>query len=367
MAVYKKNNRWFIDYYLPNGKRKREVATIKGVDPQHINRQDALKCLSIRKGQLAGGKFDIADTKKPVLFERFVTRYLEDYSKPNKKSWTRDITSTNALLKFFSGKNLSQITSWQVEKYKADRQREISRFGREISKSSINRELACLKTMFNKAIDWDFVSENPVRKVKLFPEKPNKLRVVSDHEFQKVYSNTSGFLRPILVTAFNTGMRRGEIFNLKWQDVNLNEGYIIVRESKNNDSRIIPINKVLMESLKSVKNNGSSEYVFSHSNGNDPVKTFKTAFNSAIRRSGVEKFRFHDLRHTFASNLVMAGVDIVTVQELMGHKSINMTKRYSHPTPEHKKQAVERLNSSAMDTYLDTDYTNRSVRGVVSI
>jgi integrase len=162
-------------------------------------------------------------------------------------------------------------------------------------------------------------------------------------------------------------MRRGEIFNLKWQDINVRKGYILVRESKNNDSRIIPVNKVLMETLKSVTNNGSGEYVFSHNSGNDPVKTLKTAFSSAIRRSGVEKFRFHDLRHTFASNLVMAGVDIVTVQELMGHKSIGMTKRYSHPTPEHKKRAVERLNSFAIDTYLDTDYINKSVRGVVSI
>jgi integrase len=96
-------------------------------------------------------------------------------------------------------------------------------------------------------------------------------------------------------------------------------------------------------------------------------RTFKPAFSSGIRRSRVEKFRFHDLRHTFASNLVMAGLYIVTAQELMGHKSIGMTKRYSDPTPEHKKQAVERLNSSAMDTYLDADYINKSVRGVVSI
>jgi len=367
MGAYKKNNRWYIDYYLPDGKRKREVVTVEGVDPERINRQDALNALSIRKAERAQGKFDISKTNKPVLFDKFVKRYLEDYSKPNKKSWTRDITSTNALLKFFSGKNLSQITSWQVEKYKADRQREISRFGREISKSSINRELACLKTIFNKAIDWDLVSVNPVTKVKLFPEKPNKLRVVSDQEFQNVYNNASDFLKPILVTGINTGMRRGEIFNLKWEDVNMKEGYILVRESKNNDSRIIPINKVLMETLNSVTNNGSGEYIFSHNSGNDPVKTFKTAFNSAIRRSGAKKFRFHDLRHTFASKLVMAGVDIVTVQELMGHKSINMTKRYSHPTPEHKRHAVERLNASAMDTYLDTKYINNSAQEVVTV
>ncbi len=121
-----------------------------------------------------------------------------------------------------------------------------------------------------------------------------------------------------------------------------------------------------MEALETVKNNSSNDYLFSHGNG-DPAKTFKTAFNAAIRRSGVEKFRFHDLRHTFASNLVMKGFDIVTVQELMGHKSINMTKRYSHPTPEHKKQAVERLNSGTMDTYLDTSYTNKGSKEVVTI
>lgn len=130
---------------------------------------------------------------------------------------------------------------------------------------------------------------------------------------------------------------------------------------------MIPINKELMEALKSVNNNGSGEYILSHNNGKVPVKTLKTAINSAVRRSGVEKFRFDDLRHTFASNLVMAGVDIVTVQELMGHKRIGMTKGYSHPTPAHKRQAVERLISPAMDTHLDTDYTNKSVRGIVTI
>jgi integrase len=129
------------------------------------------------------------------------------------------------------------------------------------------------------------------------------------------------------------GIRQGEIFDLKWQNLHFKEGYILVRESRNNHSRVIPINKVLMDTLKSVKNNGSGKYIFSHNYGNDPVKTFKTAFNSAIRGSGVEKFRFYALRYAFASKLIMAGVDIVTVQELMGHKSVNMTKRYSQPYP----------------------------------
>jgi len=353
MGVYKKNNRWFIDYYQPNGKRKRETVTIPGVDPNHINRQDALKALSIRKAQMAEGKFDIIQVKKPLLFDKFAERYIEEYSKPNKRSWKRDITSIKTLLKFFSGKNLNQINSWQIEKYKATRQKDISRNKKLITKTTINRELACLKTMFNKAIDWDVVSANPVRKVKLFPERPVKLRVVSDEEFQKVYNNASEFLKPILVIAINSGMRRSEILNLKHDDIDFNQEYLTVRDSKNNESRIIPLNKTLKETIRPLLKNNNNEYLF----GDQIIKQCRRVenqFYKALKLSGINKCTFHDLRHTFASRLVMAGVDIVTVQELMGHKSIIMTKRYSHPTPDHKKRAVESLNLSTVDTYLDT-------------
>ena len=192
---------------------------------------------------------------------------------------------------------------------------------------------------------------NPFSGYTLFREKQKKIRMVSFEEFQRVYENASDFLKPILITAYNSGMRGGEILSLKWENVNLQEGYIRVEETKNNEPRNIPINKQLNEALKSVKYNASGEYVFSHEG--KPATTFRTAFYAAIRRSGVECFTFHDLRHTFASNLVMKGVDLATVQELLGHKSIIMTKRYSHPTPEHKKLAVEKLD--IMDTYLDTN------------
>src|SRR3972149_9059906 len=218
MGVYKKNNRWFIDYYLPNNKRKREVVSIRGVDPSHINRQDALKALSIRKGEFAQGKFDIADTKKPVLFELFLERYLQEYSKPNKKSYERDITSKKALSKFFHSMMLQQITPCTIERYKSERQKDVTRYGKPPAKATINRELALLKNMFTKAIEWGLVSNNPTKKVKLFPEKPNKLRVLSNDEFQKLYSVASDFLKPILIIAVNTGMRRTEILNLTWEN-----------------------------------------------------------------------------------------------------------------------------------------------------
>ncbi len=106
----------------------------------------------------------------------------------------------------------------------------------------------------------------------------------------------------------------------------------------------MPINNLLLKTLKSLKYLNSDGFVFINNKGK-PIKDVRTAFDGALKRSGIKKFTFHDLRHTFASNLVMNGVDPVTVKELMGHSSIQMTMRYSHPTPEHKVQAVESLDA----------------------
>jgi len=364
MSVYKKENRWYLDYYLPNGKRKREVVTIPGVDPKHINREDAKKALSIRKAEMAQGKFDIVQTEKRIPFTKLVEKFLE-YSKTNKKSYTRDITSSRVLIDYFGGKTIQQINTWHIEQYKSKRQKDITRFGKPPAKATINRELAFLKTMFSKAIKWNITNTNPVKDVKLFKENNTNLRILSNEEFNKLYESANDFLKPVLLVAINTGMRRSEIFNLKWQDINNEQEYICVAKSKNDESRIIPMNVILRDTLLRLKNNSNSEYVFTQSDGT-PIKSVKTIFWSALNRSGINHCRFHDLRHSFASRLVMAGVDIVTVQELMGHKSIIMTRRYSHPTPEHKKQAVERLNLGSMDTYLDTSCNKQEKKVVVT-
>jgi integrase len=282
----------------------------------------------------AEGKFEIAQTKKPVLFDKLVERYLE-YSKGIKKSYTRDITSTKALLNFFGGKTLQQITSWLVDKYKAQRQKSISRLGRPITKATINRELACLKHMFTRSIEWGLVPSSPAKKVKLFPEKPNKLRVISEAEFQKLHQAASPHFKPLLFCAYQTGARKGELAKLRWEDVDLEAEFMYTRESKNNESRPISINASLMNTLRKLKKDSNSEYVFTKHEGKPYTSNtaWKRAWISALRTSGIEKCTFHDLRHSFASRLVMAGVDISSVQELMGHKDINMTKRYSHPTP----------------------------------
>lgn len=145
-------------------------------------------------------------------------------------------------------------------------------------------------------------------------------------------------------------MRRGEVLNLRWEDIDLKNGVIFVRDSKSYESRAIPMSESLIESLKELKKTSTNEYLFCNMDGT-PIESVNRSFHTARRRSGIAYCTFHCLRHTFATRAVMAGVDIVTVQELLGHKTIAMTKRYSHPTPEHKKKAVELIS---IDTSLDT-------------
>jgi len=353
MAVYKKNGRYHIDYYLPNGKRKREVVKISGVDPKDITRKDAEKALALRKAQVIQGNFDELIHHKKISFEKLCRTYIGTYAKPNKKSWKRDVHSIKNLFKFFGEFKINQITHWQVEHYKSKRSKDISYRGTIISKATVNREIVCLKKMFNKAIDWDLIKENPTKGVKLYKEELKPYKVVSPGEFEAVYQQSSDALKPVLLTAYNTGMRYSEVLNLKWSDINFDEGFITVTETKSGKYRTIPMNETLRQTLVDIYQQTKSEYVFVRKNG-EQVKSIRTAFHYAIKKSGVDKFVFHDLRHSFASRLVMKGVDLITVQQLLGHSSVVMTERYSHPSSKHKMDAVFTLDADSMDTKMDT-------------
>ncbi|MFX0211364.1 MAG: site-specific integrase, partial [Candidatus Hodarchaeota archaeon] len=151
-------------------------------------------------------------------------------------------------------------------------------------------------------------------------------------------------LKPIVVTALHTGMRRGEILSLKWDQVNLSKRIIRVEKTKSGKIRYIPINDVLFEELiKLKKQNGKSDYVFLYPRTKKPIADVKTAFNAAKEDAGIKDLRFHDLRHTFASRLVERGVDIITVMDLLGHHSVVVTQRYTHSKADQKMNAVQNL------------------------
>jgi integrase len=140
-------------------------------------------------------------------------------------------------------------------------------------------------------------------------------------------------------------MRKGEILSLRWDNIDFKHGFILLDTTKNGERREIPINETLRGVLQGLTRRLDIPYVFFDNATGKPYQDVKRSFNTALRKAGIKDFHFHDLRHTFASHLVMAGVDITTISRLLGHKSLTMTLRYSHLAPEHMSKAVDILDT----------------------
>jgi integrase len=327
VSVYQRGENWYVDFVF-KGQRIRE-----SIGP---SRKDAEKVIAKKKTEIIENKYlDIRKDPDPITFHAFGVEYLK-WAKTNKKpsSYGRDLSSLRALDKDFETKILQDITSWQIEKYKTKRKE-------QVKPASINRELALIKHLYSKAIEWGKCKENPARKVKLLRGEVNRVRYLVPEEVQTLLSNCMDHLRPIVTVAVHTGMRKGELLGLEWARVNFEQGFITLFDTKNHERRDIPMNKTVKETLLSMER--KDPHVFPSRNGRIFVD-IRDSFGVALKKSGITDFRFHDLRHTFASNLVMAGEDLNTVRELMGHKTMAMTLRYSHLSPGKKAKAVNVLD-----------------------
>jgi len=333
MRVFKIGRKWYIDYSF-RGKRIREAAA--------PSRKEAEAMLAARMKDIREKKFNLDTRKeKEVLFDDLCREFLA-YSKTNKRSYERDVASVKMLKQTFGSRYLRQITPKMVEDYKAQRKVAFSKKRkRMLSPATANRELTCLKTMLNKAVEWEMVEANPAAKVKLLREPKGRLRYLTEVEANMLVECYGDHLKPIVVTALNTGMRLGEILKLKWEEVEFENQIIYVTNTKNGEQRQIPMNKTLTETLQGIKLEKPSPWVFCNPRTHNPYRSVRFCFDKAKREAGIEGFDFHDLRHTFASRLVMRGVDLVTVKELLGHKQVEMTLRYAHLSPKHKRFAVE--------------------------
>jgi len=325
MAIFKIKKTWYIDIYNEGRRIRKRVGSNK-----KLAEQVEMKM----KLEIAKGKFDMRSITSSITFAELSEIYIE-YARANKKSWKRDVVSLNSLLRFFSNMKLNQITPYHIEKYKLKRRS-------SVSPATVNRDLACMKHMFSLAIKWGKTAKNPVKEVKLFKVNNKRLRFLIEEEVQRLIECCSDELKTIVVTAVYTGMRRGEILNLRWSDIDFRKRLIMIDDSKGGVPRQIPINDLLMRTLSELHLRSSGDFVFLNKYGK-PYRDIRSAFKTALKKAGINDFTFHDLRHTFASHLVMSGVDLVTVKELLGHKTIQMTMRYSHLSGKHKQQAVNIL------------------------
>ena len=333
MGIYLKNGNYFIQYYADGKNVRRKVGSSKGLA------EIALKKIKVA---IAEGRYLDIKKEQKVKFENFADEYIKTHSKTNNKSWEQtDLHTVKCLKAFFSGKYLYDITPQMVEQFKAKRVT-------EVKPATTNRALALLKSIFNKAIAWNkFNGRNPVKGIKFYKEQP-RIRFLEREEITKLIDNCTEPLKSIIIIALNTGMRRGEIFNLKWHDIDFSRGIISLYQTKNGEQRKVPMNEQVKKTIIAVRKTPDSPYIFCNKEKR-PYCDIRKSFFTACEKSGITDFHFHDLRHTFASQLVMSGIDLNTVRELLGHKTIEMTLRYSHLSPDFKKQAVEvlgkRINS----------------------
>ncbi len=350
-GIYKRKRSrfWWICYQGPFGKMQYESS-------KSTSRKDAEYLLACRKKAVGEGKTPEIKRIKDHSFRELAVDYLRWAER--QRSFKSKCYLIKQLVEVFGNYPLRSFTTRLVEQYQTERlQRN--------KPATVNRLLAHLKHMFTKAVEWDMVEEEVpkrIRRVKFIQENNRRLRILHKEECQALIEACSPHLKPIVVTALNTGMRRGEILGLRWEQVDLRHGFILLDITKNGERREIPINSTLRATLEAIPHGIESKYVFVDRNGN-PFKDVKRSFRTACRRVGISDFRFHDLRHTFASHLVMGGVDITTVKELLGHKTLTMTLRYAHLAPSHKVNAVKVLeeelgttvredSSDLLDTYM---------------
>ncbi len=340
--VGKKKTTWQIFFYTPEGK------LVGKTFDRHKDAEAFLAKVTVAKKEKRYD--DVFSVKKETVttFNQLVDEYTKNFK--TQKCWegfksymVRDLREA------FGDQKLSEIGYMNLETWRNKRKATPTRSGKPRAAGSVNGEVAVFDHMMNKAVEWGLLEVNPFKKGKRLMIKTDnqRTRFLSETEIEALLSECPSHLRPIVETALLTGMRRGEMLSLKWDHIRHGNIYLEGGMCKSGKGRKIPISDQLDEVLKGVRqgNQLKSPYVFCDSDGHR-FYSVKRSFAGACRRAGIEDFHFHDLRHTFASRLVMRGASIKAVQELLGHASLAMTMRYSHLSHDHLKDSVNLLNDT---------------------
>jgi integrase len=354
MAVRKRGSTWQIDYIDPAGKRIRKSFKKK---------KDADAELGKRVSLIAEGRYlDVKKDCKTTMGE-LLDRYEENF-KDQRSFFSWKSLCVKKFKEYFGEKSLlSQIRFVDIETYRNRlRQTPVRGKAQKVrSVASVNREMAVMHHVFQKGVEWEMIEKSPFERGKgIFSKENNtRTRYLTHEEISRLLSSSPDHLKDIIVCAVHTGMRKSEILSLKWSQIK--GGFIYLTRTKTDESRQVPVSDELKKLFDDVrrKQGGKSDYVFRYERpskkeeghkvvklvvDNNPILDVKHSFTSAVKKAGIEDFRFHDLRHTCASHLVMNGASLKDVQEILGHKDMTMTLRYAHLSQEHKKKAVNLLN-----------------------
>jgi integrase len=285
-------------------------------------------------------------SKPQYTFGELMAWYLELPVAKKKRSYTSDVEKSKPLVTYFGKMAADKIKPSMVESFQDRMLKSKHRFRSKYRPATVNRIVALMKRVFNLAIREDMVLKNPCWKVTMLKEDNKRDRILSAEEFKQLLAQLPGYLNPIVSLAYYTGMRRGEILRLTWKRVNMQEGYLNLEpeDTKNSEPRRIYFNEILWEIFRRARKvrNLKHDYVFTYRG--KPIKEFRQGFNKALKRAGIENFHFHDMRHTFNTNMRKAGVDQTVIMKLTGHKTLSMFNRYNTVDQEDAVGAMKRLD-----------------------
>ena len=351
MSISKRGGVYWFEFVY-GGERIRRSTGVK-------NQRAARDIESAFRTALAKGEVGITDRKAAPNFRDAVDGFLA-WSKLEHKAhpatYRRYHTSSLALLRHFGKGPLDKVAPEDVERFKAARAGESKTVrstkgrvstGKTIKPATVNRELACLKAVFNFWIKADRVSKNPVSRVKPLAENNQQTRVLTHKEQHAYMANATPTLRDIATLILETGMRPEEVYTLRPECVNLIEGTLQVPKGKTPSARRrLQLTKAAREVLQRRIQSLEYPYIFPcESDRSRPIPKINNAHDRAVRDSKIAPARLYDFRHTWATRAAMCGIDLVTLASMLGHSKINMVMRYAHPTQDHQAQAMRQLET----------------------
>ena len=337
---------------LPNHLRKDG----KGYFLDFFVQEDGVsKRKRVRLGEipLAQAKLILAQNHRSILEQRFLApekpkalffdaaESFMAYSRSRKKTHYSDELTVGRLKAFFGNRSLDSFNPDLVEAYLVHRTKEGQGRNGKLKGATLNRDVACLKTILRRAVLNRQIDRNPIEGVKRFKED-SRNRTLEPEEYQRLLANSSLHLRPIIQLAYLTGMRRGEIIGLLWDQVDFKNKMIVLKadDTKTQEKREVPLDNELVSILQRIPRVIGCPNVFTYKG--KPVDSCRTAFYDARRRAGIGDFRFHDLRHCAITNLRKAGVSDSVIMSISGHKTHAMFRKYDRVDRQDRQTAVQK-------------------------
>lgn len=329
---------YFLDYYVKEGGGRARKRVRLGYMPL----EKARRILAQHMQAIIEGELLVPERPK-ITFSEAADAFLA-FSQSRKKSFKQDQMYTRNLKAFFGDKPLESLNLDSVESYLNWRRKEGNNHWKELTGTTLNRDLACLKTIVRRALLNRQIDRNPLEGLRLFKEIPRN-RTLTPEEYQRLLSHCPVHLQPLVDLAFLTAMRRGEIMGLKWQQVDFQNGIITLEaeDTKTREKREIPMDENLKSLIKKIPRVVGCPYVFTYRRKR--LREIRTGFRNACIKAGLAGFHFHDLRHCAVTNMRKAGVPEGVIMSVSGHKTHAVFRRYDQVDREDRLGALEKVRS----------------------